>query len=120
MEPLKYTNLEVWQQARLLVKKVYSSSQNFPKEEAFALTSQLRRAAISVPSNIAEGCGRSTDKDATHFFFIARGLLYYLETQIYLALDVGYITVEVFQKIKTRLKPVKSFSMDLSGTTKTN
>ena len=104
---MKYTDLEVWQQARLLVRNVYSCSQSFPREEAFGLTSQLRRAAISIPSNIAEGCGRSTEKDSTHFFFIARGSLYELETQLYLAMDVGYITAEVLQEIQNQIETCK-------------
>lgn len=112
MDALKYTDLDVWMQARVLVSQVYRSSQSFPKEETFGLTSQLRRAAISIPSNIAEGCGRSTDKDSTHFFFIARGSLYELETQLYLALDMGYLTNEVFQE---QLKQVESCKKLLNG-----
>ena len=109
MEPLKYTDLDVWKYARILVREVYTSSKRFPKDEVFGLTSQLRRAAISIPSNIAEGCGRSTDKDSTHFFFIARGSLYVLETQLYLALDMGYLSEGDFQSNLNKLKPVRSF-----------
>ena len=104
---MKYTDLEVWQQARLLVKNVYSCTHNFPREEIFGLTSQIRRAAISIPSNIAEGCGRSTDRDSTHFFFIARGSLYELETQLFLTLDMGYITEAVFQENQNQIEVCK-------------
>ena len=84
-ENKSYTDLEVWQLARKLVSEVYASSLLFPKEELFGLTNQLRRAAVSVPSNIAEGCGRQTPRDTINFLFIARGSLYELETQVYVA-----------------------------------
>jgi four helix bundle protein len=109
---LKYTDLDVWKHARLLVREVYANSQSFPKEEMFGLTSQLRRAAISIPSNIAEGCGRSTDKDSTHFFFIARGSLYELETQLYLAFDMGYLSEVEFQN---QLKQIEICKKLLNG-----
>ena len=77
MEPesRSYTSLEVWQLTRQLVAEVYAVSRDFPKEELFGLTNQLRRAAVSVPSNIAEGCGRQTPRDTISFLFIARGSL---------------------------------------------
>lgn len=107
MEILKYTDLDVWQKARLLTKMVYIQSKGFPKEELFGLTSQLRRAAISIPSNIAEGCGRQSDKEAIHFFFIARGSLYELETQVYLALDLAYLTEEEMIMINQQIEACK-------------
>ena len=79
---MKYTELEVWKEARILVNEMYLISKEFPKEELYGLTSQMRRCAISIPSNIAEGCGRHHFKDSLRFFFIARGSLYELETQI--------------------------------------
>ncbi|WP_017731034.1 four helix bundle protein [Nafulsella turpanensis] len=99
MSQLQYTDLDVWQVARKLVKEVYVQSRAFPKEEAFGLTSQIRRAAISVPSNIAEGCGRSSSKESVHFYFIARGSLYELETQLFLALDMGFLSHEAFESL---------------------
>ncbi len=86
-----YTELEVWQKSRKLAGSIYRLTATFPKEEIFALTSQLRRSAVSIPSNIAEGCGRSTAKDSIHFFYIARGSLYELETQLYISFDLNYI-----------------------------
>ena len=70
---MEYTKLEVWIEARKLVSLLYSSTQVFPKEELFGLTNQMRRAAVSIASNIAEGCGRQTAKDTTHFLHISRG-----------------------------------------------
>jgi four helix bundle protein len=87
MEGRSFTDLLVWQKSRQLASKVYTLSGSFPKEEMFGLTSQMRRSAVSVPSNIAEGCGRQHPKDAIHFFYIARGSLYELETQFYIAFD---------------------------------
>jgi four helix bundle protein len=89
-----YRDLDVWIQARSLVKQIYQITKNFPREEQFGLTSQLRRAAISIPSNLAEGCGRNHPKDSIQFFFIARGSLYEIETQLILAFDIGIITEE--------------------------
>lgn len=92
MNLLRYTDLEVWQSARQLVKWTYELTNEFPSKEAYRLSSQMRRSAISVPSNIAEGAGRKTSKDTVQFLYISRGSLYELETQFYLSLDVGYIT----------------------------
>ena len=87
-----YRELDVWKQSRLLVKSLYQLTKKFPKDEQFGLISQMRRAAISIPSNIAEGCGRNHSKDSIQFFFIARGSLYELETQLILASDLEYIS----------------------------
>ncbi|WP_051590780.1 four helix bundle protein [Flavobacterium daejeonense] len=93
---MDYNKLEVWIEARKLVNLLYESSKLFPKEEMFGLTNQMRRAAISIPSNIAEGCGRQISKDTLQFLHISRGSLYELETQYYLALDQHYIDVYNF------------------------
>jgi four helix bundle protein len=86
-----YRDLIVWQKAMLLAKRAYSLSCGLPKSEAFGLLSQIRRAAVSVPSNIAEGHGRLTDSQFRHFLGNARGSLYELQTQIELAGDLGYL-----------------------------
>lgn len=98
-----YTELEVWMEGRKLVDLVYNLTKMFPKEELFALTSQIRRAAISIPSNIAEGCGRRTSKDTLQFLHIARGSLYELETQFYLAFDQKYISKDDFEIIDVKI-----------------
>jgi four helix bundle protein len=87
----RYKDLNVWQEARKLSKDIYSLTSEFPKEEQFGLINQMRRCAISVPSNIAEGCGRNYPKDSIQFFHISRGSLYELETQLYLSFDLNYI-----------------------------
>ncbi|WP_172284409.1 four helix bundle protein [Chryseobacterium sp. LAM-KRS1] len=98
-----YTELEVWIEGRQLVDLVYTLTKKFPKEELFGLTNQIRRAAISIPSNIAEGCGRRTSRDTLQFLHVARGSLYELETQFYLAFDQEYVTKEDFDVISTRI-----------------
>ncbi len=106
-EIISYKDLDVWQQTRLLIKSVYKLTRKFPKDEQFGLTNQARRAAVSVTSNIAEGCGRNHFKDSTQFFFIARASLYELETQLIVAGDLEYITendVEVIISHVTRCK----------------
>jgi four helix bundle protein len=87
----EYTELEVWIEARKLVNMIYEKTKNFPKEEIYGLTNQIRRCSISIPSNIAEGLGRRTAQDTIQFLHISRGSLYELETQIYLAFDQKYI-----------------------------
>ena len=94
---MEYVNLDVWIEARKLTNLVYSITKNFPKDEIFGITNQIRRSAVSVPSNIAEGCGRSTSKETIHFLFVARGSLYELETQLYLSFDQNYIKNEEFE-----------------------
>ena len=86
-----YKELEVWQVSRQFVVEVYRLLTKFPAEEKFALCDQIRRAVISVPSNIAEGFGRDTHKDFAHFLVQARGSLCEVETQLILAVDLGYI-----------------------------
>ena len=86
-----FKNLIVWQKAMALVKAVYALSKQFPSEERYALTDQIRRAVISIPSNIAEGNGRASNADYGHFLSIARGSLYETMTQLQVAVDLGYI-----------------------------
>ena len=87
-----YTDLEVGVEDRKLVNKVYLLSKHFPKDEIYGITNQIRRSAVSIPSNIAEGCGRSSSKETAYFLHIAKGSLYELETQMYLSCDQNYIT----------------------------
>lgn len=86
-----YRELIVWQKAVDLVTLVYALTKQFPKEELYCLTSQIRKAAVSVPSNIAEGQGRLSKKDFRHFLGQARGSLLELETQLLIASRLGYL-----------------------------
>jgi len=86
-----YRKLIVWQKAMDLVVSVYRTSASFPKEEMYGLTAQMRRAAVSIPSNIAEGQGRDTAADFLRFLSIARGSVKEVETQVLIAHRLGYI-----------------------------
>jgi four helix bundle protein len=86
-----YRELIVWQKSMKLARMAYQLSGGLPNREAFGLVTQLRRAAVSVPSNIAEGHGRLTDSQFRHFLGNARGWLYELQTQIELAGDLGFL-----------------------------
>ncbi|TGE28417.1 four helix bundle protein [Hymenobacter metallicola] len=98
-----YKDLRVWQHSRELVKLVYVLTQSFPAEEKFGLTSQMRRAAVAVPSNISEGSGRQHPRDTIQFLVIARGSLYELETQCYLAFDLEFISNAQLQAIEEKI-----------------
>lgn len=87
-----YKDLELWKESRKFVTTIYQLTSGFPIDEKFGLKSQLQRAAVSVPSNIAEGFGRSTSADTRKFLIIARGSLFELETQLYLSLDLNLIS----------------------------
>ena len=102
----RFEKLNVWIEARKLVVSVYQLLKSFPIEERFALCDQLRRAAISVPSNIAEGCGRISVKDQIHFMEIAYGSLMEVYTQMQLAVDLGYITESDFQPLRRQISAV--------------
>lgn len=86
-----YKDLVAWQKAMDLMTATYRFTASFPKEEQFGLTPQLRRAAVSIPSNIAEGQGRLSEKEFRHFLGQARGSLMEVETQIQIAQTLGYI-----------------------------
>ena len=94
-----YKKLDAWQQSMQLVKEIYLMTKIFPKEELYALTSQTKRAAVSVPSNIAEGIGRNYKKDTIQFLHISRGSLYEVETLLNIAVMVAIITEDNFNKI---------------------
>ncbi len=86
-----YRNLKVWERAHRLALEVYGATRTFPKHEMFGLTSQMRRAAASVPANIAEGCGRNGDAELARFLTIARGSASELDYLLLLAQDLGYL-----------------------------
>ena len=87
LNTFRFQKVEVWQQARRLNKKAYICTRQFPESERFGLVSQIRRASVSISSNIAEGSGRNSDVDFSHFLEIAYGSLMEVISQLYLALD---------------------------------
>ena len=94
-----FRELVVWKRAQDLALAVYRSTSSFPKEEPYGLTSQMRRAAVSVSSNIAEGCGRQGDRELARFLQIARGSVRELECQLILSRDLGYLQSAQYTKL---------------------
>ncbi len=94
-----YRDLIVWQKSMQMVKELYSITRDFPKEEIYGLTSQIRRSAVSVPSNIAEGYGRNSTNDYIRFLQIACGSLYELQTQMEIAVNLNYLSKEKSESI---------------------
>lgn len=102
-----FKKLDVWLFARKLTQSIYIITKEFPSSELFGLTNQMRRCAVSVTSNIAEGCGRNTVKGTLAFLYISRGSLFELETQLYIAFDQNYIDDIFFNKIDEEIQTCK-------------
>ena len=102
-----YTELDAWQKARKLANNIYNITSKFPKEETYGLVSQMRRAGISIPSNIAEGLGRNTSKDIIQFLYISRGSAYELETQLFISFDQNFINEEILKEVLALLTDCK-------------
>ena len=113
-----FKNLEIRQLSRVLVKEVYVLLNSFPDEEKFVLTSQTRRASISIPSNIAEGRGRQTTKELNYFLNIAIGSTCELETQFYLAYDLGYIPKEDLDIMLKKVIQIRKMTLGYQKTFK--
>ncbi len=94
MKVKSYEELVVWQKAMLLAKMVYGVQKQLPKEEMYGLGDQIRRAVVSIPSNIAEGFGRGSDAEFKRFLAIARGSLFEVKTQLQLAESLGYLRLD--------------------------
>lgn len=108
----RYTDLKVWQKSMDLTDAVYDATESFPRHEAFGLVSQVRRAAVSVPSNIAEGWGRGRSKEYVQFLRYPRGSLYEIETQLRIAERRRYVEPETVASI---LSVTVEISKMLSG-----
>ncbi|HVA46614.1 MAG TPA: four helix bundle protein [Pirellulales bacterium] len=111
-----YRDLEVWQKAMTLAEECYRVTKMFPKEELFGMTSQIRRAAASIPANIAEGQGRQHTKEFLNFLSVARGSLKEIETHLILSQRVGLMTA---QQLEPLLKLTDDISRMMSGLRKT-
>lgn len=107
-----YKNLDAYKESKLLVTLIYRLLEQFPKEEQFALCDQLRRAVISIPSNIAEGSGRTSAKDQAHFFEMAYGSLMEVSCQIDIACDLGYISHTELEQVEQKVGAIAAL---LSG-----
>lgn len=108
-----FRELIAWQKSRDIVKSIYELTKLYPKEELFSLTSQMRRAAISIPSNIAEGCGRGTNPQLVQFLTIALGSSFELETQLILSADLNYINQVDIQEPVNKLHEIQNLIYSL-------
>lgn len=95
-----FQNLLVWQKAHQLILAIYQTTKKFPKEETFALTDQIKRASISITSNIAEGYSRSSTKEKIQFFYIALSSLREVENQLIIAKDLKYLTFQEYNNLQ--------------------
>ena len=103
----RYQDLIAWQKAKAFATEVYRATDAFPKAEIYGLTSQLRRASVSVASNIAEGQGRLTKGEFCHFLGQARGSLLELETQLAMSLDLNFLNEEAFKKLQSKSSEIR-------------
>lgn len=106
-----HKSLDAWKLSIELVSEIYQITQNFPKEEIYGLTNQIRRSAVSIPSNIAEGSARQSDKELIQFLYISLGSLAELETQLKIAQNLSYITT--IELISEKINSVQKLIMGL-------
>ncbi len=102
-----YRKLDVWQRAHQLVLAIYTASASFPGREAYSLTDQIRRAAASIPANIAEGCGRETNAELRRFLYIAMGSASELDYHLLLAHDLSYLDAAIYQQLNDELNIIR-------------
>jgi four helix bundle protein len=114
----RFKDLKVWQKAMELAKGVYEITAAFPKEEKYGLTSQINRSVVSVPSNIAEGAGRNSNKEFVHFLSIASGSLCELETQLILSAAFKYFENKKVEELSERIKELQNMIFKLQESLK--
>jgi len=115
-----FRNLSVWKKSHTFVLSVYGATQNFPKAEAFGLTSQIRRASVSIPSNLAEGCGRGSDADFARFVQMALGSAFEVDYQLLLSCDLSYLSEEQYNQLFVQVCEVKRMLNSLLQKLKAN
>ncbi len=114
----RFEELKIWQKAMDITENCYRASENFPKEEKYGLTSQLRRSAVSIPSNISEGAGRNTNGEFRQFLGIANGSSFELLTQLYLSKRLNLITEENVRPIINEVLEVTKMNYSLQNSLK--
>ena len=110
-----YRDLLVWQKSMGLVTAIYQETRSFPKEELYGLSSQMRRAAVSVPCNIAEGQGRMSKKEFNQFLAVSRGSVLELETQLQIAADLGFLSADNAQQLISKTEELLRMLNGLMG-----
>ena len=118
MDIRPHRKLEVWKKSMTLAKEIYSATEAFPKSEVYGLTSQLRRAAVSVPSNLAEGAARRGSREFKQFINIAQGSLSELDTQLDLAHMLGYLEPVIHEKLMSEVTDISKMLFGLSKSVK--
>lgn len=113
MKIKNYKDLNIWKRSTGIVEDIYKITKNFPKEEIYGLTSQLRRSAVSIPSNIAEGFARFSNKEYKQFLFISLGSCAELSTQITIALRLGYFEKNAADKLLNEIDEISKMIMSL-------
>jgi four helix bundle protein len=104
---MTYTNLEAWKEARFLTKSIYVYTAAFPQQEVLGLQAQIRRAAIAIPANIADGRSRTNRKDGLHCFYAARSAMFELETELYLSHDLNFIKLADLEELLKQINKTK-------------
>lgn len=102
-----FRSLKVWEKAHVLTLAIYESTEQFPKQELHSLTNQIQRAAVSIPANIAEGCGKDSDAELKRYFSIAMGSSSELEYLLLLAHDLGYLQSNIYQSMQNDLVEIR-------------
>lgn len=102
----KFKELEIWKRSRIFCSSIYSITTNFPESEKFGLSNQLQRASVSIPSNIAEGSSRNSNKDFSRFLEITLGSCYEIETQLLIAFDLEFISKEEQNRLSYELEEI--------------
>ncbi|MFK7903628.1 MAG: four helix bundle protein [Chitinophagales bacterium] len=102
-----FREIKSWKKSRIVVKEIYVLTRKFPREELYGLTSQIRRAAISIPANIAEGSGRNTNKDFCKFLGYALASAYEVETELILSYDLGFISKDEVSEVGEKVREVE-------------
>jgi four helix bundle protein len=115
-----FRQLKVWEKSHQLALAIYKATKEFPKEELYGLTSQIRRSSMSTPTNIAEGCGRNTDADFARFLQMAMGSASEMEYQLILAHDLGFLPKDSYEKLHDEVEEVKRMLASLLKTIRTN
>ena len=114
----KFKELGIWKKSRLFCSKIYNETASFPQEEKFGLTNQLRSASVSIPSNIAEGSSRNSNKDFARFLEIAIGSAYEIETQLLIASDLGFFKQEKLEPLLLQLEEIIKMTSKFRSTLK--
>ena len=115
-----FRQLKVWEKSHQLALAIYKVTKEFPKEELYGLTSQIRRASMSIPTNIAEGCGRNTDADFARFLQMAMGSASETEYQLILARDLEFLPKDSYEKLHNDTEEVKRMLASLLKTIRTD